>query len=95
MYVRMWNYCVLQVKPVEERYSRKLAFSLDKHPHHILHLHFPLFVHNLLPVAVRLDITSAGNLNERQIKPGTESCIHYANIRTKQEYVCKVCMYVP
>lgn len=81
---------ILQVKSVEERYSRKLAFSLDSHPHHVLHLHFPLFVHNLLPVSVRLGITSVGGLDEREIKPGMESCIHYANIRKKQEYVCKV-----
>ena len=59
-----WCSYLAQVSAEEESYQNKLRSSLKSHPHHILHLHHPLLLNNLLPCD--LEMTSV----DKFIGPG-------------------------
>ena len=50
-----------QVKPIAEKSleAYKLTASdMEKRPHHIFHLHYPVFFYNMLPISITVNTTS-------------------------------------
>ena len=76
-----------QIQLEEEAYSRSPQFSLSDSAHHILHLDFPLVVHNLLPHPVAIG-NEAQSLS--RIGSGREVYLSHTSLAHSQKFLLEV-----
>ena len=82
----------LQTELEEEEYSRQPTFSLTERAHHIVHLHHPLTIHNLLPYSISLGEEGYSMV---LIGSGCQANINYTKLSHTQKFLVEVCSALP
>ena len=78
----MLIHCCFQVDIKEEKYSKRAPVSLEHRSHHVVNLHYPLVLHNLLPYPIEVTENASGS-EKRLLKPGEVT--HYSHTTVEKE----------
>lgn len=60
-----------------KKYSKKPPVSLDERSHHVIHLHYPLVLQNVLPFPIEV-VENSQSLESRTLQPGEMT--HYSHV---------------
>lgn len=75
-------YCYFQVDIKEDKYSKKPPIKLEHRSHHVINLHYPLVLHNLLPYPIEV-MENTSDSEKRLLKPGEVT--HYSHTTVENE----------
>ena len=79
----------------EEKYSMKPAVELSKRSHHIIHLHYPLVLQNVLPFTIDV-VENSSSTEKRTLTPGETTHYSHAIIINDPRFLITVstCTYI-